>query len=219
MRRSSPRFGPVVARGWLAKHGRQLALPIIAALATTVLILAALALQTRLKGTWTQTTNLYAGPVAAAEIDSDDRGDLWAITPRGPQPGQVMTLLRRPANGSTWQVANESIMSDDFGATHPTVLLALGERIYVGVYSRGILRSTDFGASWQLVNRGLGSYAIRDLVANPDDPNTLYAASGDQRGVGAVSMAGIPGRTSARANCSALQCSPWNGLWRTTVHW
>jgi hypothetical protein len=56
--------------------------------------------------------------------------------------------------------------------------------LFVGTESMGLLRSNDRGASWQIINDpnlllgGAGALAITALTINPDDEQTMYAASG-----------------------------------------
>jgi photosystem II stability/assembly factor-like uncharacterized protein len=175
---------PLAARVWLKQHGRSLALPVLSALLVALLIGGVLVVQRRLRGSWTQIANLYGGPVAAAALASDGSGDLWALTPAGPKPGQGITALRRPASSTDWQVVGESLSpSLNMRTTPPASLLVLQDNVYASVYTRGILRSRDSGVTWELANRGLGSYDIRELVANPAEPAVVYAAAGDMRGV------------------------------------
>jgi photosystem II stability/assembly factor-like uncharacterized protein len=51
-------------------------------------------------------------------------------------------------------------------------------QVFAGTLSQGVLRSVDGGATWRRVNAGLaemGRPAIRDLVADPARPHTVYA--------------------------------------------
>ena len=43
----------------------------------------------------------------------------------------------------------------------------------------GILKSTDRGASWQQINKGLGNLYVGYLTMHPGDHRTLYAATGN----------------------------------------
>jgi len=45
------------------------------------------------------------------------------------------------------------------------------------------MRSGDGGKTWALLNQGLPSRAVTALVADPNDPSTVYAATEDWRGV------------------------------------
>ena len=49
--------------------------------------------------------------------------------------------------------------------------------VYVGCDVGGIYKSTDNGASWQIINNGLTNYYIQDIVIDPQTPTTLYAAT------------------------------------------
>jgi photosystem II stability/assembly factor-like uncharacterized protein len=50
--------------------------------------------------------------------------------------------------------------------------------LYLPLRSAGIVRSTDGGRTWDLINNGLNSTTAAVLAAHPTDPATLYAASG-----------------------------------------
>ncbi|MEM7457129.1 MAG: hypothetical protein AAF456_22495 [Planctomycetota bacterium] len=51
--------------------------------------------------------------------------------------------------------------------------------IYVGSASGGIWKSIDGASSWQPLDDFLPSLSIGDMVMHPEDPDTLYAATGE----------------------------------------
>ena len=62
-------------------------------------------------------------------------------------------------------------------------ILATGDKDHVFSSSKGVIRSTDFGNNWHLLN-GIqpehlpeSDYYIRKLVKHPDNPNVLFAAT------------------------------------------
>lgn len=61
--------------------------------------------------------------------------------------------------------------------------VATGDKDHNFSFSRGILRSTDFGNSWNLINGSQPDnlpdnwYYIRKLIQHPDNSNTLFAAT------------------------------------------
>jgi photosystem II stability/assembly factor-like uncharacterized protein len=91
--------------------------------------------------------------------------------------------------------------------------------VYAGTWNRGVLKSTDGGASWQ--RTGLG--AVSQLLFDPRDPGTIYAAA-----VGAVIAYGDAiervsdgaGRGRSGVFKSSDQGESWDpvGLQGTTVH-
>lgn len=52
--------------------------------------------------------------------------------------------------------------------------------IYCGAPSGGLWKSVDFGQSWQLLNTdNLAQIGVSDIAINPQNPNTIYIATGD----------------------------------------
>lgn len=111
-------------------------------------------------------------------------------------PATPSTIYIGPANGGVWKSTDSGInwtpLTDDqpsmsMGAiaidpTNPnTVYAGTGEATYSGVsyYGRGLLKSTDAGATWQHITSGLpsSSYFSR-LKIRPNHPNELLAALG-----------------------------------------
>ncbi len=56
--------------------------------------------------------------------------------------------------------------------------------MWLGSVSGGIWKTTDGGASWQIQTDFLGNMAISSLVMDPNDPNTIYAGTGEGQGLG-----------------------------------
>lgn len=81
---------------------------------------------------------------------SDDAGVTWTrVTPAGDVPGSdFMTLAMHPQHYS---------------------------RIYAGGHDLGILRSEDFGQTWQRAAQGLPSPDVHALAVDPRTPEQLYA--------------------------------------------
>jgi photosystem II stability/assembly factor-like uncharacterized protein len=48
----------------------------------------------------------------------------------------------------------------------------------VTTYSIGVLKSTDAGQHWSLINNGIKSYSLYDFAVHPKDPNILYLGAG-----------------------------------------
>ncbi|MEN8204144.1 MAG: T9SS type A sorting domain-containing protein [Bacteroidota bacterium] len=55
--------------------------------------------------------------------------------------------------------------------------------VYIGTFSDGIYKSIDGGLSWETVNNGLGSSDIRSIAIDPENPDILYAGSGNGSGI------------------------------------
>lgn len=52
--------------------------------------------------------------------------------------------------------------------------------IYCGAPTGGLWKSTDFGATWNLLNTdNLPQIGLSDIAINPQNPNTIYIATGD----------------------------------------
>jgi photosystem II stability/assembly factor-like uncharacterized protein len=89
--------------------------------------------------------------------------------------------------GSTWTPLTDDQMTLSMGAIalapgNPNVIYAgTGEANNAGSsYGRGILVSTDGGASWTLTgNSVFDRLAISQIAVDPTDPNTAYAAVSD----------------------------------------
>ena len=58
----------------------------------------------------------------------------------------------------------------------PECVLADGERLFVGTFDSGLLRSADDGAGWERV-AGIEEDAVMSLAVAPDGPETLYAGT------------------------------------------
>jgi photosystem II stability/assembly factor-like uncharacterized protein len=136
---------------------------------------------------------------------SDDGGATWQV-PGNPPPGvQLVRLARDPrAPGALWASGLGGIShTADAGATwtralldNPGSLLYLAEVVpdvrdpqtiwasghelvgvlYPTLYTR-VFRSTDGGATWERIDAGLPETGGADVVQNPYDPETLYAAT------------------------------------------
>ena len=111
-------------------------------------------------------------------------------------PTNPSTIYIGPANGGVWKSTDNGVnwtpLTDNqpsmsMGAiaidpTNPNIIYAgTGEATYSGAsyYGRGLLKSTDAGASWQHITSGLpsSSYFSR-IKIRPNHPNELLAALG-----------------------------------------
>ena len=142
---------------------------------------------------------LYAGTIAspphgphAAVFYSTDFGDSWIdITPNTHEhPVKIITSVRViPADGILMLKGSLGVLlSDDGGETWTDPnpgphtfgafpVVALDADNFYGIYSSGIRRSTDGGATWGPFTTGIVNSHISKLVALE---NTLYALTPDE---------------------------------------
>jgi len=81
-------------------------------------------------------------------------------------------LLRSTDAGTSWQgiadAPQQGLISD--------LLVSPGGTLYASTSNTGVYSSPD-GLSWTPLNDGLGSLTVNELELDPDDPDTLYAAT------------------------------------------
>ncbi len=102
-------------------------------------------------------------------------------------------VYRRPAGSTAW-----SHCADHAAFAYPVKALALGEggAVFAGTDGGGVLRTTDGGQSWEAVNAGLSSLAVRSLLFDQGD---LLAGTDGQgifrlsRGAAAWEASGLAG--------------------------
>jgi uncharacterized protein (TIGR03437 family) len=122
-----------------------------------------------------------------------------AIDPQTPSTlyaGGFGGILKSIDSGATWSTANSGLVSlrlnypPATGAIVTVEALAIDpqnpDTLFAGT-GEGVYRSTDGGASWIAVSVGLPTFLytnsssanlpVRALAIDPQDPNTLYAAS------------------------------------------
>jgi photosystem II stability/assembly factor-like uncharacterized protein len=91
---------------------------------------------------------LYAGTNSEGVYWSDDLGTTWG------RPA------RRLSRGTVWNLMLEPVSGDLFAGTHD-----------------GLFRSTDRGATWSQANKGMRSWNVLAIAADPSSPSTLYAGT------------------------------------------
>jgi Photosynthesis system II assembly factor YCF48 len=91
---------------------------------------------------------LYAGTNSEGVYWSDDRGTTWG------RPA------RRLSRGTVWNLTFEPVSGDLFAGTHD-----------------GLFLSTDRGATWTQANKGMRSWNVLAIAADPSSPTTLYAGT------------------------------------------
>lgn len=94
-------------------------------------------------------------------------------------------------------------------------------RMWVGGVSGGIWRTTNGGAYWTPVNDFLPSLAVSCMAIDPDDPDVLYAGTGEGFGdsSGASNGAGLLKSTDGGATWSQLPMTAnWSNVNRIAIH-
>jgi len=165
---------------WLQEHALQVLSYLLTVGAVLLLVGLGLYVRERLQGQWTLVTSLKGGEVALVFPDPLNDQTLYALTQGGPGPWEGVSLF--VSDGEEWHLRGR-----DLSKGTPTAIAIAhdqaGTRAYIALYSIGILRSEDGGETWQMVTQGLPSRGLSDLVADSDNPMTLYAATDDWRGV------------------------------------
>ncbi len=141
---------------------------------------------------------------------STDAGSTWNVTSLLTEPNFKYSALRKiiinpqntdqlitagklgiwtsPDAGTTWTHVCDSIITDiDMTPQNTNVLYAAMARQW-GQGSAGVLKSSDFGASWVELNTGIpakGPICRMDISVSPADPNYIYvlAVSANSNGV------------------------------------
>jgi photosystem II stability/assembly factor-like uncharacterized protein len=80
-----------------------------------------------------------------------------------------------------------------------------GKTIFLGVYRLGVMRSTDGGMTWSVVNRGLSATSVSALASVPGQPGSLYAST-----LGSGILRSTDGGASWTPH-------PWTGPWDLIV--
>ena len=207
---------PYVAQQWLRNNAAKIAISVTSILLALVLVCLGVWIDQQLRGEWYQLEPLYAGPVRIA-FGPGDSDVLYAVTANGPRPGEGATVLRHSANNS-WSIRCQDLTNWqilDLVVTSPKN----GERVYISVQARGIMRSDDQGSTWDLINNGLISFDIRQIAASTLEPNLMYAVSGDRKGIFRTNDGGdlwedVSGEVLFGTSVLAVAFSEYNGgLW------
>ena len=135
---------------------------------------------------WFPTTD--AAPnlaVNSLAMDPTNPNILYAATGEGSLPIDALRgvgVLKTADGGTTWTTLNNFANPDLSFSYYYINKIVVNSRVpgtlYAGMLG-GIWKSTDAGASWSKLNVPItSSRACMDLVANPSNPNTLYASFG-----------------------------------------
>jgi photosystem II stability/assembly factor-like uncharacterized protein len=116
-----------------------------------------------------------------------NRFDALAIAPGDPQTVYVGTgdgVFKSTDGGTTWQGANGGLFRNENWYTrdhrmYEGYVYSLvvdprnAETVYAGTWSRGLLKTTNGGASWQRLGPGW----VGALALDPNDPETIYVGA------------------------------------------
>jgi len=145
------------------------------------------------------------GPVTSFNQPTDDVGRLSCIEV---DPEDSTIVLCGSPEGGLYYTENSGLKWKNAGLDHPNEdhgldmftpgiasiiisyvdnttywIVATGDKDHTFSFSRGVLRSTDKGENWELIN-GSGNnklpgnwYYIRKLIQHPNNPNIIFAAT------------------------------------------
>ncbi len=146
----------------------------------------------------TTPTTLYAGTLDGV-FKSTDSGSTWAaansgltnawVTALAIDPASPSTLYAGTGNGGVFKSTNSGTTWADASVGLPrypglpdylivsglTINPTTPSTLYVGTQGGGVFKSTDSGATWAAVNRGLRNLNVYSLALDPSGPTTVYA--------------------------------------------
>jgi len=103
------------------------------------------------------TSTLYAGTYDAGMFKSTDSGGSWIAINTGLSNTTITALVVDPIDPSTLYAGTSGNFSNPMSS------------------GDGIFKTTDSGASWALINTGLGNGDVNVIAIDPTDPTRLYA--------------------------------------------
>jgi hypothetical protein len=122
----------------------------------------------------------FTGRLSALAVDPTNSNVVYAGAASG---GVWKTTNFLSPGGATWVPLTDNQVTLNIGAialapSDPNVIYAgTGEGNFVGLFGRGILKSTDGGATWALLGQAqFGQRTIAAIVVHPTNPNLVYAA-------------------------------------------
>ncbi|NQV24715.1 MAG: hypothetical protein HQ518_10130, partial [Rhodopirellula sp.] len=139
--------------------------------------------------TWTPLTDDFVSlSIGALEFDPTDATGQTLIagigrsSSLGGTGGVLNGLLYTTDGGDTWvELNNANLVGENIRsvAARGNVLLAASDTVFGGGSGNGLFRSTDGGATFQLVSggaTGLPAGRVSDVVGDPENVNRFYAA-------------------------------------------
>jgi photosystem II stability/assembly factor-like uncharacterized protein len=153
--------------------------------------------------------NVRVPRVTALTVDPSDRNIVWAGV-------EVDGVRRSLDGGDSWTRVAGGLDDPDI---HDMTVVVNGAKTVLTTTPREIFSSTDKGESWQRCHVGEQFHLpyCRSLALKPDDPNTMFVATGD----GAVGTTGAiqrsqDGGRSWRA--MPLPVTPNSPIWAFATH-
>lgn len=130
------------------------------------------------------------GECGSAIAVTEDGGRTFTLPADSPQDLCQAMLLIDPTGQRLYAIGwGSSYRSEDGGKSWTLLAPASGifraaaldrqnpDVVYLGSTHLGVLKTVDGGESWKAVNRGLDNLAVNDLVIDPTEPDTIYAAT------------------------------------------
>lgn len=109
-------------------------------------------------------------------VDPQRRGTLHAVSCEG--------VFRSRNAGDTWRQVGRGLPARLCPPTQSGAALAIDpqdpQRLYLGTLSLGIFASSDGGATFSAMNRGLEQASVATLLVDPADSSKLYAGVAQQ---------------------------------------
>ncbi|MCP4658595.1 MAG: hypothetical protein GY856_24560, partial [bacterium] len=135
-------------------------------------------------------STLYAGTTNAI-FESTDGGANWGMN----RSGRTYSLTSDPTDPSLLYAGSNSevLRSIDGGVTWSSAIVsgkvkalavdpADTATVYAGARGSGVLKSSDYGATWQPVSSGFTNLKLTSLAIDPNASSTLYAGT-EQGGI------------------------------------
>lgn len=120
-------------------------------------------------------SNLYGGVVQALAVEPGNPSIIYAGT-------QLSGVYKSQDGGASWAAVNSGLTK--LNVLSLAINPALPTTVYAGTAGGGVFRSIDGGINWNQVSTGttavgidLGSATVNALRLDPNDPNTVYAAT------------------------------------------
>ncbi len=154
----------------------------------------------------TYSTGGLFDPGTAATSDGSASNALYSVPNPIPSQGFVSVTAEAINGGRTTHVTSLSVVRD---TEHNQIL-------YAGTDGGGAYKSLDSGATWKNISRSstvqgqnwIDPY-INDIAADPDNPNTIYAATGYSGG------GNIYRSMDGGLNWNSNNVEEWNGVFAT----